>query len=69
MAEASGGIVPGPKVTYGTEAGLYAETGVDAIVCGPGDIAQAHTPNEWVTIDQLLACEEYFEALRANMTA
>ena len=37
----------------GTKANLFANAGVPAIVCGPGDIAQAHQPNEFIEITQL----------------
>lgn len=43
-------------VSYGTEAGLYQEAGHPVVVCGPGDIQQAHTPDEWITIVQIEAC-------------
>lgn len=38
---------------FWTEAALLAERGIDAVVFGPGDIAQAHGPDEWVSIDEL----------------
>nr|WP_294917985.1 acetylornithine deacetylase [uncultured Neokomagataea sp.] len=44
-------------VSYGTEAGIYQRAGMDSIVCGPGDIAQAHRPDEFVTRDQLARCD------------
>ncbi|GBQ88835.1 acetylornithine deacetylase [Asaia krungthepensis] len=44
-------------VSYGTEAGIYQQAGLDTIVCGPGDIAQAHKPDEWIERDQLARCE------------
>ncbi|MEO6598331.1 MAG: acetylornithine deacetylase [Polyangiaceae bacterium] len=47
------------KVAYGTEAGLFAQAGVPSIVCGPGYIEQAHKADEFVSLDQLLACEEF----------
>ncbi len=40
-------------VSYGTEAGIYQEAGIASIVCGPGDIAQAHTADEWIAASQL----------------
>lgn len=43
-------------VSFGTEAGLFQSLGCDAVVCGPGDIAQAHKANEYVEIGQLDAC-------------
>ena len=56
------------KVTYGTEAGLFSDAGIDTIVLGPGDIAQAHAANEYVDLDQIRACERFFSALAAHMT-
>ncbi|MBK7534057.1 MAG: M20/M25/M40 family metallo-hydrolase [Myxococcales bacterium] len=38
---------------FWTEAALYAERGIHAVVVGPGDIAQAHTADEWVALDDL----------------
>jgi acetylornithine deacetylase len=38
---------------FWTEAAVLSEAGVDAVVLGPGEIAQAHAPDEWVAIDQL----------------
>ncbi len=43
-------------VAFGTEAGLFQSLGMSAVVCGPGSIAQAHKPDEYVSIDQLGAC-------------
>jgi acetylornithine deacetylase len=47
------------KVAYGTEAGLFSLAGIPSIVCGPGDIQQAHKANEFVALDQLAACERF----------
>lgn len=52
-------------VSYATEAGLFQNTGVASVVCGPGDIAQAHIANEWVAADQLAACDDFLERLIA----
>ncbi|QRZ61619.1 acetylornithine deacetylase [Rothia sp. ZJ932] len=54
-----GGIGEGAKVPYGTEGGQFQAAGVATIVCGPGDIAQAHTPNEWIELTQIEACEDF----------
>jgi acetylornithine deacetylase len=43
-------------VSYGTEAGLFQEAGIPAVVCGPGSIDQAHKADEFVALDQLDAC-------------
>ncbi|QHI97038.1 acetylornithine deacetylase [Xylophilus rhododendri] len=51
------------KVSFGTEAALFHQVGVPTIVCGPGHIAQAHQPNEWVTLDQLAWCERFMRRL------
>jgi acetylornithine deacetylase len=47
------------KVSYGTEAGLFQKMGVPTVICGPGDIAEAHRPNEFVALDQLAQCEAF----------
>lgn len=55
---------PATSIGYGTEGGLFAEAlGVPVVICGPGDIAVAHRPDEHVTIDQLLRCERFLCAL------
>ncbi|WP_323039828.1 acetylornithine deacetylase [Gemmobacter sp.] len=43
-------------VSYGTEAGHFAAAGIPAVVCGPGDIADAHQPDESIAVAQLDAC-------------
>lgn len=45
------------KVSYATEAGAFQDIGIPTIICGPGDIAEAHRPNEFVTLEQLTICE------------
>jgi acetylornithine deacetylase len=55
------GIVVGDAVDFWTEAALFSRAGCTALVYGPGDIAQAHTADEWVALDQLAA---YAENLR-----
>lgn len=57
------------KVTYGTEAGIYADGGMSAVVCGPGDIAQAHKPDEFVDPDQLAQCEAFVSRLVEHVRA
>jgi acetylornithine deacetylase len=47
-------------VSYGTEAGIFQDAGWSAIVCGPGDIAQAHSLDEWVSLDQVRAATEVY---------
>ncbi|MBW4962639.1 acetylornithine deacetylase [Sulfitobacter sp. CW3] len=50
-------------VPFGTEAGLFQQMGMDVVVCGPGSIAQAHKPDEFVSLDQLGACLGMLERL------
>ncbi len=45
------------------EAGLFAEAGVPAVVCGPGSVDQAHRPNEFVTRAQIEACDAFLRRL------
>ncbi len=49
-------------VPYGTDAGPLSEAGLPCVVFGPGDIAQAHTKDEWIELDQVRqAAVIYFE--------
>lgn len=59
LGVALGGVPSAKKVTFGTEAGIFQGAGIETIVCGPGDIAQAHTANEFVELDQIRACEAF----------
>ena len=43
-------------VSFGTEAGLFQEIGISAVVCGPGSIEQAHKVDEFITLDQIKKC-------------
>jgi len=52
------------KVAFGTEAGLFQnDAGIPTVVCGPGDVEQAHKPNEFITLEQVAKCERFFERL------
>ena len=42
---------------------IYKRGGIPAVVCGPGDIAQAHTADEWIELAQIVECERYLRAL------
>ncbi len=50
-------------VAYGTEAGLFQEAGIPSVVCGPGNILQAHKPNEFIELTQIDACEKFMRRL------
>ena len=51
------------KVSYGTEGGYYQGVDIPTIVCGPGHIAQAHQPDEWIAQEQLDACDAFIRRL------
>ena len=54
------GLPIGNAVDFWTEASLFSQAGLTAFVFGPGDIAQAHTADEWVSLEQLaLAAAHY----------
>jgi acetylornithine deacetylase len=50
-------------VAFGTEAGLFKNAGIRTVVCGPGSIGQAHQPDEYVSLEQLLRCQAFMEGL------
>jgi acetylornithine deacetylase len=50
-------------VSFGTEASLFQDAGVPAVVCGPGSIEQAHQPDEFIAVEQIRACEEFLRRL------
>lgn len=52
------------KVAYGTEAGLFqSQLSIPSVVCGPGSVAQAHQPDEFVLLSQLDECDAFLERL------
>jgi len=52
------------KISFGTEGGLFQERlGIPTVVCGPGSIAVAHKPDEYVEESQLTACDRLLERL------
>ncbi len=59
---ASGGNATG-KVAFGTEAGLFEAKGIPTVICGPGDIDQAHKPDEFVALEQIALCEQFLRRL------
>ena len=50
-------------VPYGTEAGIFRGHGIPTVICGPGDISQAHQPNEFVAKSQMDACDVFLGKL------
>ncbi len=56
------------QVAFGTEAGLFKQSGIPTVVCGPGHIAQAHQADEFVSIAQLVQCERFMQRLAATQS-
>jgi acetylornithine deacetylase len=56
-------------VSYGTEAGLFQRVGWSTVVCGPGDIAQAHQPDEYIEISELAAGERVLRRVLDDLCA
>ncbi len=50
-------------VSYGTEAGLFQTGGCDSVICGPGDIEQAHRPDEFLKLSELGRCMTFLGGL------
>lgn len=63
LAKSLAGANATGKVAFGTEAGLFGEQGMPAVVCGPGSIDQAHKPDEFVSLEQIALCERFMERL------
>jgi len=53
-------------VSFGTEAGVFNDHGIPAIICGPGNIEQAHKPNESIERAQIRACVEFMLRLTSD---
>jgi acetylornithine deacetylase len=58
---------PAQLVSFGTEAGLFQQQGISTVICGPGSIAQAHKPDEFIALDQLDACLTMIERLAQRL--
>lgn len=57
------------KVAFGSEGGLFANRlGVPALVCGPGSIAVAHKPDEYVEASQLALCDDFLRRLIGRLS-
>lgn len=53
-------------VSYGTEAGLFNEAGAASVICGPGNISEAHKPNEFIEREELHKCMEVLKRVAAH---
>lgn len=59
-------LTVGSPVDFWTEAALFSHAGLPAIVLGPGNIAQAHTVQEWVELAQLEQAANIYQELATN---
>ncbi len=66
-ALAFGGLPSDEHVTYGTDGGPFCAAGIETVICGPGDIAQAHGTDEYVEIAQLEACQDFLAAMLSHL--
>ena len=57
------------QASFATEAGIFQEGGFPAVVCGPGDIAQAHQPNEFIALSQVEECRAFLMRLLDRLAA
>jgi len=67
-ALAAAGETTTGKIGFGTEAGLFAQAlGLETVICGPGSIDRAHKADEYVTRDELAACDGFLDRLIATL--
>lgn len=55
-------------VSYGTEAGAFQRAEIPTVVCGPGNIEQAHKPNEFIELSQIDACIDFMDKLAGSLS-
>jgi acetylornithine deacetylase len=66
LAQRLSGEASTTLVAFGTEAGEFKNAGISTVVCGPGSINQAHQPDEFVSLEQLVRCEQFMQKLAAT---
>jgi acetylornithine deacetylase len=69
LARDCGAVGPAARMPFATEAGVFQDAGIATIVCGPGDVAQAHQPEEWIAEAQLAACLDFLDRLGDRQAA
>lgn len=65
VARALGALWPPHEIPFGTEAGFFQQAGIPSLVCGPGAIAQAHQPDEWIAASELHAADRFLAGVGA----
>ncbi|WP_285420294.1 acetylornithine deacetylase [Pseudomonas sp. efr-133-TYG-5] len=54
-------------VAFGTEGGLFDAVGIPTVVCGPGSMDQGHKPDEFVSREQLEACDAMLQRMLSTI--
>ena len=57
------GLNESGAVSFGTEAGLFAQAGIPGVIFGPGSIQQAHQPDEFIEVSQMAECVDFMQKL------
>lgn len=68
LAKAVSGLNSTDVVSYCAEAGQFQEAGFSTVICGPGSIDQAHQPDEYIAIDQLVLGTAFIRKLIARLS-
>lgn len=55
-------------VAFGTEGGLFDQAGIPTVVCGPGSMDQGHKPDEYVSVEQMAACDRLMDRLAKHLS-
>ncbi|NKC32996.1 acetylornithine deacetylase [Falsiroseomonas selenitidurans] len=69
LARACGAVGAPARVPFATEAGVFQRAGIATLVCGPGQVAQAHQPEEWIADSEIAACCAFLDRLGDRLAA
>jgi acetylornithine deacetylase len=65
LARANGTVA----MPFATEAGQFQVRGIPTVLCGPGNVDQAHQPDEFIAVDQVAACLGFMGRLAEELAA
>jgi acetylornithine deacetylase len=69
LAKRLTGASSASTVPYGSDAGIFQHAGLSTVICGPGDILQAHTADEWIAVSEIEACMAHLDRLADRLSA
>lgn len=69
LARGCGAVGAAGRVPFATEAGVFQAAGIAAILCGPGEVAQAHQPEEWIALSEIVARLAFRDRLGDRLAA